>query len=150
MLVNFGSSDPGDDLGRRNPGCVAHRAVNAHLDRSLVPELFHLAGKVISVQDQVYMVLLDPGTIDREWCVGYYFINVATALYRSHALLHGKYRAALVTHHRFIGVNTHQEVVTVFSGQSEEIHVTVMEQIGHHIDVHARDIKFSWLRLMRY
>jgi hypothetical protein len=47
-------------------------------------------------------------------------------------------------------VNTHQEVVTVFFGQSEEIHVTVMEQIGHHIDVHARDFKFSWLKLMRY
>ena len=51
-------------------------------------------------------------------------------------------RPVLINHHRLIGVNSHQEVVTVFSGLPEEIHVTVMEKVGHHIDVDACDSKF--------
>ena len=56
----------------------------------------------------------------------------------------------LAGHHRFIGVNTHQEVVTVFSGLSKEIHVTIVEQIGHHVDVDSCDFEFSRLGSMRY
>ena len=58
--------DPGDDVGRGNPRCVTHRSVNAHLDRNLVPALLHLAGNIISVQDQVDIVLFDPGSFDYE------------------------------------------------------------------------------------
>jgi len=127
LLVDFGSPDPGDDVGRGDARRVAHRAVQAHRHRNPVAELFHLAGKVISVQDQIYVVPLDPGTVDREWRVGYYFIDVTTALDRSDTFLHGKYGAALVAHHRFIRVNAHQEVVTMLLGLSEHAHMTVVE-----------------------
>ena len=68
------------------------------------------------MQDQVDLVTFDPGTVHREWRVGHHFVDVATTLDRGHALLHGKYRAALVGHHGFIGVNTHQQIVTMCPG----------------------------------
>ncbi len=106
--------------------------------------------EIRELEDLLARIGFDPGPVDSEWCVGYHFIDVATALDRSHTLIHGEYRATLVAHHRFISVNTHQQVVTVSSGLSEEVHMTVMEQIGHHIDVHACDVRFSWLASMHH
>jgi len=98
---------------------------------------FKFFGKIIAVNHQIDLMVLNPAVIDSERSIADDFVHITTTLDDRNPFSHREYRQSLIGIYDFISVNPNQKEIAARSGFLEKVDVAIMKQVSNGIYIYA-------------